>query len=46
MQAAAAAAELLQSGPMQETPVKSLDWGDPLGKGMATYSTVLAWEIP
>ena len=46
MQAAAAAAKSLPSCPMQETPVKSLDWGDPLGKGMATHSSVLAWEIP
>ena len=26
--------------------VWSLDWEDPLGKGMATHSNVLAWEIP
>ena len=27
---------------MQETKVQSLDWGDPLEKGMATYSSILA----
>ena len=26
--------------------VKSLDWEDPLEKGMATHSSILAWEIP
>ena len=31
---------------MQETQVQSLGWEDPLEKEMATYSTVLAWEIP
>ena len=30
----------------QETQVPSLGWEDPLEKGMATYSTILAWEIP
>ena len=29
-----------------ETQVKSLVWEDPLEKGMATYSSILAWEIP
>ena len=24
----------------------SLDWGDPLGKEMATHSSILAWKIP
>ena len=32
--------------PMQETQVPSLIWEDPLEKGMATYSNILAWEIP
>ena len=27
-------------------PVRSLGQEDPLGKGMATHSSVLAWEIP
>ena len=31
---------------MQETLVWSLDWEDPLEKGMATYSSTLAWRIP
>ena len=26
---------------MQETQVQSLDWEDPLEKGMATYSSIL-----
>ena len=29
-----------------ETRVWSLDWGDPLEKGMATHSNILAWGIP
>ena len=31
---------------MQETRVQFLGWEDPLEKKMATYSSVLAWEIP
>ena len=31
---------------MQETWVWSLVWEDPLKKGMATHSSVLAWRIP
>ena len=31
---------------MQETWVRSLDGEGPLEKEMATYSCVLAWEIP
>ena len=31
---------------MQETWVRSLGWEDPLAKGMATYSSILAWRIP
>ena len=31
---------------VQETQVQSLGWEDPLKKGMATHSSVLAWEIP
>ena len=30
----------------QEMRVQSLDWEDTLEKGMATHSSVLAWEIP
>ena len=31
---------------MQETWVRSLGQEDPLEKGMATYSSILAWRIP
>ena len=31
---------------MWETRVRSLDWEDPLEKGMATHSSILAWRIP
>ena len=31
---------------MQETPVRSLGEEDPLGKEMATHSSIRAWEIP
>ena len=31
---------------MQETWVRTLGQEDPLEKGMATHSSVLAWEIP
>ena len=31
---------------VQETQVQSLGWEDPLEKGMATYSSILAWKIP
>ena len=31
---------------MQETWVRFLGWEDPLEKGMATYSSILAWRIP
>ena len=31
---------------MQETWVRSLCWEDPLEEGMATHSSILAWEIP
>ena len=30
----------------QETQVQSPDWEDPLEKGMATHSSILAWRIP
>jgi len=32
--------------PMQKTQVQSLGWKDPLEKGMATHSNILAWRIP
>ena len=31
---------------MWETWVRSLGWEDPLEKGMATQSSILAWRIP
>ena len=31
---------------MQETHVQSLGQEDPLEKGMATHSSILAWRIP
>ena len=30
---------------MQDTQVGSLSWEDPLEKGMATHSSILAWRI-
>ena len=29
-----------------ETCVQSLDWKDPLEKGLATHSSIVAWRIP
>ena len=34
------------SPPMRETWVQSLGWEDPLEKGKATHSHILAWRIP
>ena len=31
---------------MVETCVQSLGWEDPLAKGKATHSSILAWRIP
>ena len=31
---------------MWELQVQSQDWEDPLEKGMATHSSILAWGIP
>ena len=31
---------------VQETWLQSLCWEDPLEKGMATHSNILAWRIP
>ena len=40
-------AQLVKNLPaMQETWVWSLGWKDPLEKGMATHSSILAWRIP
>ena len=30
---------------MQETQIQSLDWENPLEKGLATHSSILAWRI-
>ena len=40
-------AQLAKNPPaMQETWVPSLGWEDPLEKGKATHSNILAWRIP
>ena len=40
-------AQLVQNPPaMWETWVQYLDWEDPLEKGKATHSSILAWRIP
>ena len=40
-------AQLVKNPPaMQKTPVRSLGWEDPLEKGKATHSSILAWRIP
>ena len=40
-------AQIVNNPPaMQETRVWSLGQEDPLEKGMATHSSILAWEIP
>jgi len=40
-------AQMAKSLPaMWETCVRSLGWEDPLEKGMATHSSILAWKIP
>ena len=40
-------AELVKNLPaMQETWFRSLGWEDPLEKGKATHSRILAWRIP
>jgi len=31
---------------VQETRVRFLGWEDPLEKGMAIYSSILAWRLP
>ena len=41
------AAQLEKNLPaMRETWVQSLGWEDPPEEGMATHSSILAWEIP
>ena len=40
-------AQMVKNPPaMQETWIRSLGWEDPLEKGMATLSSILAWRIP
>ena len=40
-------AQLVKNPPtMQETWVQSLGWEDPLEKGKAPHSSILAWRIP
>ena len=40
-------AQMVNNPPaMKETQVQFLDWKDPLEKGMATHSSILAWRIP
>ena len=40
-------AQMVKNSPaMQETWVPSLSREDPLEEGMATHSSILAWEIP
>ena len=40
-------AQLVKNPPtMLEIPVRFLGQEDPIGKGMATHSSLLAWRIP
>ena len=40
-------AQMIKNLPaVQETQVRSLGGEDPLEKGMATHSSILAWRIP
>ena len=40
-------AQLVKNLPaMRETGVRSLGWEDPLEKGAATHSSILAWRSP
>ena len=40
-------AQLVKNPPeMRDTWVPSMDWEDPLEKGKATHSSILAWRIP
>ena len=40
-------AQMVKNPPaMQETPVQTLGWEDPLEKEMATHSSILTWRIP
>ena len=47
IQQASLVAQLVKNLPvMRETWVRSLGWEDPLEKGKATHSSILAWRIP
>ena len=47
MRGASLVAQMVKNPPaVQETWVRSLDWEDPLEKGMATHSSILAWRTP
>ena len=40
-------AQLVENVPaMRETWIQPLGWEDPLEKGKATHSSILAWRIP
>ena len=44
---ASLAAQLVKNPPaMWETWVQSLGWEDPMEKGKATHSSILAWRMP
>ena len=46
MRSASQVAQTVKNLPaMQGTQVQSLGWEDPLEKGMATHSSILAWRI-
>ena len=45
MRAPLVAQTVKNSPAMQETQIQSLGWEDPLQKGMATHSSILAWRI-
>ena len=47
MSRASLVAQIVKNPPVvQETWVRSLGQEDPLEKGMATHSSILAWRIP
>ena len=47
MRGASLVAQTVKNLPaVQETWVRSLDWEDPLQKGLTTYSSTLAWRTP
>ena len=47
MSSSSLVAQMVKNLPaMQETWVQPLGWEDPLEKGMATHSSILAWRIP